>query len=155
MVSLSSWIYRVSEVRVRTQWHLHETRVLPLALHLISRLPRGSRKNSWNINPILWDLTPDNWSSDIPTTFLPSMNIEPLLGVERVPIMCKSVVFPLPEDPMIPNNSPVNIEIDTSERAWTVGGPGYTLLIASNLNAIFDDLLSKFKPAHWHSLIRH
>ena len=66
----------------------------------------GNKKNSWKTNPIFRDLTPDNCLSDIPTTFVPSIDIEPLLGVERVPIICRRVVFPLPDDPIMPSNSP-------------------------------------------------
>ena len=63
------------------------------------------------------------------------MNIEPEVGLAKVPITWSNVDFPLPEAQTIPNNYPCCTFRETPANARTGGGPGYSFTTFCSINA--------------------
>ena len=70
------------------------------------------------MNPSFWFLILERSFSDAFVISTPSNVIVPLVGVSRIPIMFKSVLFPEPEGPTIAMNSPRPIVRLTLSRAF-------------------------------------
>ena len=66
----------------------------------------GMRLKNWNTKPILSRLRSVNFLSESPESSVPPTITRPEDGLSRAPRMCKSVLFPDPEGPMIAANSP-------------------------------------------------
>ena len=79
---------------------------------------------NWKTNPMCVERSPDSFPSAIWFVLIPFINSEPPLGRVRVPIMWSKVVFPLPDAPMMPTNSPFLTEIEILDKALTGGVPG-------------------------------
>ena len=53
----------------------------------------------------------------------PSMTMEPEVGRSMVETQFNSVVFPDPEGPITPTNSPASSDRETPSRAWVTAPP--------------------------------
>src|SRR5215216_4451106 len=67
----------------------------------------GMRLKNWNTKPIRSRLRSVSFLSESPESSVPPTTTRPDVGLSRAPRMCKSVLFPDPEGPMMAANSPV------------------------------------------------
>ncbi len=71
-----------------------------------SAVNSGSNWWNWKIKPIYWFLNAASFFFDNSNGFIPPISTLPEVGISSVPKICKSVVFPAPDEPTIDTTSP-------------------------------------------------